>query len=337
MIRLLEITPANDDGVDSLAFRAENFQRISSIDQLEVEGCIRKDQERYFVSLTALAQLNVPRAIRILEDAEKLFQQLKIHYTRTQRETMLVDDLAWRSGVDELAAREALGYMVQGPWWGGHSGRFFSVPNAHIQPSESILRFESFSSVVDQLRTWQSTRIRDRQLTIPAALDVHTDGDVSQTPTISNMQRQRPDWVIKLPDELRELLGEIYSAMALDLRALPAMGVRALIDVVAVKLVGDAGSFEKKLALLQDDGHITAANKSILSVAIEVGNASAHRGYVPSLDDLGTLLGVVEHLLQAHYVFPQATDRLKANTPSRPIGKKRKTRPGVTSKSSPKK
>lgn len=324
LIHLLEITPANDSGVDSLAFRAQHFGSINLIDQLEAVGYIRKDQERYFVSLTGLVQLEVKRSIRILDDAEKLFHQLKIHYSRTQREGLKIDDLARRAGVDDQAAREALSYMVEGTWWGGHSGSFFSVPDAHIQPSESILRFESFAAVVQQLRSWQAARIRDRQLALATALRAHVDQSAQPFQATSNNQRQRPDWFAKLPDGLRDLLGETYSAMSLDLRALPAMGARALIDVVAVELVGDAGSFAQKLARLQDGGHITATSKSILSAAIDVGSASAHRGYVPSRDDLGILLDVVEHLVQAHYVLPQAAEKMKANTPLRPSSNKQK-------------
>lgn len=324
LIHLLEITPANDSGVDSLAFRAKYFESIKLIDQLEAVGYIRKDQERYFVSLTGLVQLDVERSIRILDDAEKLFHQLKIHYARSQREGLKIDDVARRAGVDDRAAREALSYMVEGTWWGGRSGSFFTTPDAQIQPSESILGFESFAAVVQQLRSWQAARMRDRQKALAAALRVHVDKSAQPFLAVLNTERQRPDWFAELPERIRDLLGETYSAISLDLRALPAMGARALIDVVAVELVGDAGSFEKKLTLLQEGGHITATSKSILSVAIDVGNASAHRGYVPGRDDLGILLDVVEHLLQAHYILPQAAEKMKANTPARPHSKKQK-------------
>jgi len=295
---LLESTPANDSGVDSLYFRAKYFESVDLIDRLEAAGYIRKDQERYFVSLTALAQLDVARSIRILDDAEKLFHQLKSHYSRSQRESLQISVLAELAGVGDLAAREALSYMVEGTWWGGRSTSFFNGPNAHIQPSESILRFESFSAVVQQLRSWQTARIQDRQLALASALRSHVGSTAQPLPTAAITQRRRPDWFVELPERIRDLLGETYSAMSLDLRALPAMGIRALIDVVSVELVGDVGSFDQKLGRLKEDGHITAVGQSILSAAIDVGNASAHRGYVPSRDDLGTLLDVVEHLLQ---------------------------------------
>ena len=320
--RLLELllndTPVSDDGVDCLSFRAKDFDKINLIERLENEGYIRKEQERYFVSVTALTQLQSARAERILNHAEKLFFELRAHYKKTQREPIQVDVLAEHAGVDPVEAREALSYMVEGTWCGGHSGSFFSVPDPHIQPSETILRFESFSSVIEQLRSWQATRIRDRQRLLANALLSYPVTQAELHHPLSGVQRQKPDWFDQLPEHPRDLLAEIYSALTLDLRALPAMGVRAVIDVVCVGLVGDTGTFEGKLELLKEGRHISETERSILSAAINAGSASAHRGYVPSRDDIVTLLDIVEHLLRAQYVLPAAAEKMKSNTPSRP-------------------
>ena len=194
-------------------------------------------------------------------------------------------------------------------------------PNPHIQPSEAILHFDTFGSVIDQLRTWQTTRIRERQLAMATALRHYSNPLTELERSPSEITRQRPDWFDQLPEPPRDLLVEIYTALAQDLRALPAMGVRAVIDVVCVTLVGDSGSFESKLDLLRERGHISDIERSILTAAIDAGSASAHRGYVPSKEDLTTLLDVVEHLLQAQYILPDAVEKMKSNTPSRPTKK----------------
>lgn len=315
---LLNETPRSDAGVDCLAFRAENFEQIQLIDRLESEGYVRKDQDRYFVSLTALAQLDNEVSGRILQNAERLFGELIHHYKATQREAIQVDALAERAGVDMLAAREALSYMVEGTWWGGRSTSFFSHPDPHIQPSETILRFERFGDVINQLRSWQTARIRDRRSALASALLQYSNPLTELERHTSNFQRQRPDWFDQLPESPRDLLAEIYTALTQDLRALPAMGARAVIDVVCVKLVGDSGSFERKLKLLREGGHISEVERSILAAAVDAGSASAHRGHVPSRGDLTTLLDIVEHLLQAQYILPNAVERMKSNTPSRP-------------------
>jgi hypothetical protein len=143
-------------------------------------------------------------------------------------------------------------------------------------------------------------------------------------PTI---QRQRPDWFFRLPEAPLGLLAEIYGALAIDLRALPAMGVRAIIDLVCVELIGDVGSFDKKVASLRDEGHITATEQTILAAAIDAGSAAAHRGHIPTRDDLTTLIDIAERVVYGHYILPGAARKLEANTPTRPKQKPRRGGP----------
>jgi hypothetical protein len=318
---LINETLQSDAGVDCLAFRAKNYDRIEQLDQLEAEGYLRKDEDRYFVSVTALAQLENERAGHILRNAEKLFVELRRHYQTTQRDAIRVDVLSGRAGVDPGETCEALSYMVEGRWWGSRSTSFFAVPDPHIQPSEAILRFDSFARVIEQLRSWQTTRIQDRQTALANALRHFPVQHVEPELTSPRVLRQKPDWFDQLPESPRDLLAEIYSALSLDLRALPAMGVRAVIDVVCVGLVGDSGTFEKKLERLKEKGYITEMERLILSIAIDTGSASAHRGHVPGHDDLATLLDITEHLLRAQYILPVAAQKMKSNTPPRQINK----------------
>lgn len=314
---LLDHTPENGGGVDSLSFRANYFNAVTLIDRLEAEGYIRLDQDHYFVSLTALVQMDNKRAIDILKNAELLFIALKDHYLRTQRDHLNVDTLAEQIGIKQAIARETLSYMVEGTWWGGRSTNFFGDTDTFIQPSETILKFNSFAEVVQQLRGWQATRIKDRRLALAAALRAHTNEQNMPTQLALNISRQKPDWFMLIPESPRDLLEEVYSALTLNLRALPAMGVRAVIDVVCTNLVGDSGTFEAKVNRLLSNGHITDMDRSILSMAFDAGSASAHRGYVPNREDVTTLLDVVEHLLRAQYVLLEAAKKMQANTPVR--------------------
>lgn len=315
---LLAESPQSDAGIDSLSFRAAHYEHVSAIDWMESVGYIRKDQERYHVSLTALVQMHDERAVGILRDSEVLFAALKQHYKRVQRQSLRVDELAVSVGLDSLKVKEALSYMVEAPWWGGRSTSFFSDPEPSITPSEAVLGYASFFDVVVQLRSWQSTRIRDRQLALASALRSTFPGVDESTGQQTKRVRQRPDWIEDLPPTVKELLSEIYSALTLDLRALPAMGVRAVIDSVCVELVGDIGSFDEKLRQLVRDGHLLERERPFLAAAIEAGSASAHRGHVPSSDDLGVLLDILERLLHGQYILPTAAQQIQANTPPRP-------------------
>lgn len=180
-----------------------------------------------------------------------------------------------------------------------------------------ILRFASFLGVVEQLRSWQATRIRDRQHALANALLGHRSEPPRAVQRGTDGRRQKPDWFDQMPDSCRGLLSEVYAALSQDLRALASMGVRAVIDTVSVDMVGDLASFELKLSALKDKGHISETERSILAAAIDAGSASAHRGYVPTREDLGTLLDILEHLLRAHYILPRAAEKLKLSTPPR--------------------
>lgn len=134
------------------------------------------------------------------------------------------------------------------------------------------------------------------------------------------VQRGKPTWYDEVPPKFRDLLDEVYGALSANMRALPSMGLRAVIDTLCVDLVGDIGGFGEKLKRLQDKGHIGDRERAILEIAVDVGSASAHRGHNPSKEDLNILLDIVEHLLRGIYVLHPASEKLKAATPPRKAG-----------------
>lgn len=109
--------------------------------------------------------------------------------------------------------------------------------------------------------------------------------------------------------QVRDLLHEIYSAMAAEHFRLAAMGVRALIEFVIVDRVGDNGTFEKNLTALHDAGYISERQKEMVKTALDVGSAAIHRNHEPSEEDVNFGLSIGETLLQTVYVQePQSVD-----------------------------
>jgi len=72
---------------------------------------------------------------------------------------------------------------------------------------------------------------------------------------------------------------EIYAALHADSRSLALMGARTLVDMAILDKIGDAGSFQKKLELMEQKGFVARENRQFLSAALDAGNAAAHRGY----------------------------------------------------------
>jgi hypothetical protein len=116
---------------------------------------------------------------------------------------------------------------------------------------------------------------------------------------------------------MHELLSEIYTALHLNSRRLALMGVRTIIDMFVLDKIGDVGTFQQKLQTLVDGGYLGSQQKDILNVALEAGNAAAHRGYKPSSEVLSHVIDVVESLLQS-YALEKVSDSVKAKIPSRP-------------------
>ena len=132
------------------------------------------------------------------------------------------------------------------------------------------------------------------------------------------ISRQSPKWINDLPAELGRLVREVYTALWSDSPRLAAMGARTILDMVMLNKVGDAGDFEKKLEALQDQGVIAPSDREYLKAAVDAGSAAAHRAFAPPQDVLNQIMDIVEHLLQAVYILPQAADQLLQKTPPRP-------------------
>jgi Domain of unknown function (DUF4145) len=130
------------------------------------------------------------------------------------------------------------------------------------------------------------------------------------------VSRRLPDWQVQLPSEIQELLIEIYTALHSNSRRLALMGARTVIDMFVLDKIGDVGTFKQKLQALVDEGYLGNQQRDILNVALEAGNAAAHRGYKPSSEVLSHVIDVVESLVQS-YALEKASDSVKEKIPHR--------------------
>ena len=135
----------------------------------------------------------------------------------------------------------------------------------------------------------------------------------------SPVQRDQPKWLVSIERKLRELLGEMYLALDHDLRVLAAIAARTVIDSASELLgVDTAARFGDKLKDLQDRGKISADERGVLQVLVEAGNAAAHRGWRPQVDELSTMIDVVESFLHRSFVVGGGIKKLRKSVPSKP-------------------
>lgn len=148
------------------------------------------------------------------------------------------------------------------------------------------------------------------------------DGTVRYFPPA--VSRQRPEWMSRFrylastdTEHIRRLFDEIYSALQNDLRALAAMGVRALLEHVMIAACGDKGTFKKNLSAFESAGHVSAKQAARIGSILEAGHATIHRGFTPDKADISVLLGIAEHVVESVYIHDASVDRLNKSVPPR--------------------
>ena len=138
--------------------------------------------------------------------------------------------------------------------------------------------------------------------------------------------RRKPDWghhfLLNASSEIQELLVEVYSALHAGNRRLATMGARALLDMAIVAAVGDVGDFKRKLDQLESGGFIGKQPREFLGVALDAGNAAAHRGHCPTPQQLNMVMDIVENVLEQIFVLPHAAEDLKKSIPPRHKGER---------------
>jgi hypothetical protein len=138
----------------------------------------------------------------------------------------------------------------------------------------------------------------------------------------ARISRHKPQWSQDLPDELQDLLWEVYGALHADSPRLALMGIRAVIDVAIHEKVGDVGTFREKLAALENKGFVGKQQREFLEAVLDAGNAAAHRGHAASAQELEFAMDIVENLLQAVYALGRAAKHIRGKTPPRQMSAK---------------
>ena len=110
--------------------------------------------------------------------------------------------------------------------------------------------------------------------------------------------RPVPHWVAKLPEDIRQLLLEVYASFTDERYWVVVMGCRTLIDMFALERIGDDGGFAQKLKKLEDEGYIAAKDCLLITQAVEVGHRATHRRDAPTRAQCLAVLDIAEHLIQ---------------------------------------
>lgn len=129
---------------------------------------------------------------------------------------------------------------------------------------------------------------------------------------------QRPSWlpVLETRDSrLHSLVNELYTALDSDLKILASIAMRTVFECTAEMLGAEpTDSFSKKLAALMSRGYLGEHEHSLLSKLTEAGNASAHRGWTPSFEELQEMMSILSPFLERSLIVGSS----KFSPPPRP-------------------
>lgn len=132
-------------------------------------------------------------------------------------------------------------------------------------------------------------------------------------------KREMPDWMVThdmkadTDGALHAALIELYKALNNDICMLAAIGIRTAFDIAAELLGADAElTFKAKLEHLVKAGHIGKIDHGRLETLVDAGSASAHRGWRPSVDDLNTMMDVLEQFVHDAFIVPTKNQHLDA-------------------------
>jgi hypothetical protein len=154
---------------------------------------------------------------------------------------------------------------------------------------------------------------------------VFSEDHPSSRPTITHWpppeRRKSPRWLIQLigiDTVLYSVTQQTYSALNEDLSILNTIGARTIFDRSAEMLGVDANlTFPQKLDSLVQLGKIGADERNALNVLTEAGSAAAHRAWRPRLEQLETIIDVIEGFLHRSFFVHDAAKDLAQEIPAR--------------------
>lgn len=137
---------------NALRFRAANVDSLDDLDELERTGVLRRQGDKYIVSLLGLLDLREAgdvEAGRLLYLCEHVFHGLRSLYASNPGAEFGSEQVAQAAEMPERHVQRALACLTDAPIWQQVQGADQVVA---ITPKEQILRYVDFPEVLTELR-----------------------------------------------------------------------------------------------------------------------------------------------------------------------------------------
>ncbi len=153
------------------------------------------------------------------------------------------------------------------------------------------------------------------------ATDEHGRPEIEVTYFPPRIFRDFPAWLrndifaAPCPDEVEELMKELYIALQNDCNAASTMLMRAIFEHTMIDKAGDHGTFTRNLSKFEELGFIGKKHAEVVASMLEAGHASIHRAFIPKKSDIVTLVDILEGVLEVVYVQVPKAAELKNRIP----------------------
>ena len=115
---------------------------------------------------------------------------------------------------------------------------------------------------------------------------------------------------------------EVEKALEFGLVALSAMGIRTLFDFYLQKQLSNYKNFSAGIKKLRKLGHFSLLDEDLTKTVVDLGNAAAHRGHIPSIEDLEVCIQVYARLVVGDRNLRSRVSNLAKKIPQRENKKK---------------
>jgi hypothetical protein len=137
--------------------------------------------------------------------------------------------------------------------------------------------------------------------------------------------RRKPAWLLPnsptqslIPETVKELMAEIYTALQNGSRRLVAMGTRSVLETIMVDQTGDQRTFKQNMDAFLEKGHLSLKQRHNVEAILEAGHATIHRGWKPTDRDVSVLMDITESVIETTYLHESRARDLETTVPRRP-------------------
>lgn len=152
--QLLEPIVSTGSSPPVLKFRADNYDDIAALDDLERRRLLRREGPGYVVDVIALPLLETEAARGLLQRMERLYAALRQRYMASQDAPVSVMQLAAEAQVPSAQTIQALCMMTDVSLWNRGRSTDLTDDGAYLIPAEELLKYADFAAMLREVRSW---------------------------------------------------------------------------------------------------------------------------------------------------------------------------------------